>query len=104
MRLQRLGEGLIGYAAGPEKEFRELGRTSFGTGPITRFMLATSFPATDSPLEITYDNVEIRAERITLLTPGSAHRPWLWPAGIALSVAVASAAWYWRFHRAKRAR
>jgi hypothetical protein len=104
MRLHRLGEDLIGYVAGPGGEFRELGRTSFGNGSITSFMLSAAFPATDGNLEITYDNVEIQADRITLLTPGSRHRRWLWPAGIALSVAVAAAAWYWRFHRAKRAR
>jgi hypothetical protein len=103
MRLQRLGEELIGYVAGPGEEFRELGRTSFGTGPITTFMLSASFPATDSNLEITYDNVEIQADRITLLTPGSGPRRWLWPAGIAVYVAVAFVA-YWRFRRAKRTR
>jgi hypothetical protein len=95
MRLQRSGEELIGYAAGPGEDFRELGRASFGDGPVHTLLFRGAAPATDSDTEVTFANVEIQADRI--IVPGLPARAWPWLVGLAVPAAALGVFLYRRF-------
>jgi hypothetical protein len=65
LRLMRVGNVLRFYAAARGKPPKEIGTTDYGDHPIDVIRIQVLAPALRSQIDVEFDNISVRADRIT---------------------------------------
>ncbi len=96
LRLERTGDQLDFQVAGPgEVDFRTLGTVPFGTGPITKLAFRVVAPELNAPVEVLFDNIQIKADRLIEPPRPNGSRWGLLGRSVAIFVLLAGAAGIW---------
>jgi hypothetical protein len=100
LRLVRVGKELQYSAAARGQPFHSIGTVAIGDRPIDTVGFQVLAPPMKAPIDLEYDNISVKADRLTGLTyvPESGYGPLPWILGGALVVALALL-WWWSAKR-----
>jgi hypothetical protein len=90
LRLERSGGLLRYWVADQGQEPRKLGEVDYGTDPVDRVNIRVTAPASRSATDVTFDNIEVKADRI--VGPSATAKPLLrrWETWVAALVVFSS--------------